>query len=51
MNSFIAVCFAIILGSTTIVIVCGAVALIYMIIDNIKSNNTIKKEKKPNEIL
>ena len=45
MNTFIAVCFAIILGSTTIVIVCGAVALIYMGIDNIKSNTTTKKDK------
>ena len=45
MNSFVAVCFAIILGSATIVVVCGAVALIYMGIDNIKYNNTIKKEK------
>ena len=45
MNSFVAVCFAIILGSATIVVVCGAVVLIYMGIDNIKSNNTTKKEK------
>ena len=45
MNSFVAVCFAIILGSATIVVVCGAVALIYMGIEDIKSNNTTKKEK------
>ena len=50
MTSFVAVCYVLLLGSATIVFVFGAGAIIYMIIDDIKSNNTIKKEK-PNEIL
>jgi hypothetical protein len=44
MNSFIGVCFAIILGSTTAVIVFGCGVLIYMFIDHIKSNTTKKEE-------
>ena len=45
MNSFMGVCYAIVIEIVVITCVFGVGPLIYMIIDNIKFNTTTKKEK------
>ena len=45
MNSFMGICYAIVIEIVVITCVFWVGPLIYMGIDNIKYNNTIKKEK------